>query len=239
MSSKRESSSSFYLWFGIFATTVISCIPLSLWLGTDFEKPKTLNGVGDFLAGFAAIIGVLWLVLSVLIQKEELSQSLNEFEATANAMRDQVDVARGEFTFNLPPSYSIASDLVEITDSGIHLHLYLHNIEGAGVVGAIEFESDIIGSTVTLHDYAPIYPGETLQVDLDIVNKEETRKILDRKKIFVLKVHSEMQNGRVVKHRIVYFNGIDCGPIIEAVPNTITEHTTPSPIELQLGKSDR
>ena len=58
-----------------------------------------LNSLGDFLAGLFAPVAFLWLVVTVFLQKQELSLTRQEMVDTRNVMIDQAAEARAQKEF--------------------------------------------------------------------------------------------------------------------------------------------
>lgn len=60
---------------------------------------KKLNSLGDFLAGLFAPVAFLWLVVTVFLQKQELSLTRQEMVDTRNVMIDQAAEAKAQKEF--------------------------------------------------------------------------------------------------------------------------------------------
>lgn len=58
-----------------------------------------LNSLGDFLAGLFAPVAFLWLVVTVFLQKQELSLTRQEMVDTRNVMIDQAAEAKAQKEF--------------------------------------------------------------------------------------------------------------------------------------------
>lgn len=74
-------------------------IVTSIWIGGislfwclgDLEKPKSLNELGDFLAGIFAPIAFLWLILGYVQQGRQLEQNSHAIKLQAEALNLQIE----------------------------------------------------------------------------------------------------------------------------------------------------
>ena len=60
------------------------------WLG-NLDSPKSLNELGDFLAGIFAPVAFLWLVLGYVQQGKQLEQNTKALEQQEKALQLQIN----------------------------------------------------------------------------------------------------------------------------------------------------
>lgn len=73
------------IWIGF-----ITCI----FLFAGMEQPKSLNELGDFLAGVFAPIAFFWLILGYMQQGKQLDQNTKALEQQERALQLQIDEIR-------------------------------------------------------------------------------------------------------------------------------------------------
>ena len=79
---------------GIGITIVwLAVIFIFWWLG-NLDSPKSLNELGDFLAGIFAPVAFLWLVLGYVQQGKQLEQNTKALEQQEKALQLQIDEMR-------------------------------------------------------------------------------------------------------------------------------------------------
>ncbi|UTO20460.1 hypothetical protein NGC85_05085 [Acinetobacter sp. Z1] len=80
----------------------IGIIATAIWIGfiayvsifTGLEQPRSLNELGDFLAGVFASIAFFWLILGYMQQGKQLEQNTKALEQQERALQLQIDEMR-------------------------------------------------------------------------------------------------------------------------------------------------
>jgi hypothetical protein len=79
------------LTIGIIVTAICIAIIVFIYLFTGLEHPKSLNELGDFLAGVFAPIAFFWLILGYMQQGKQLEQNTKALEQQEIALQLQID----------------------------------------------------------------------------------------------------------------------------------------------------
>lgn len=82
------------LTIGVIVTAIWIAIIVFIYLFTGLEHPKSLNELGDFLAGVFAPIAFFWLILGYMQQGKQLEQNTKALEQQEIALQLQIDEMR-------------------------------------------------------------------------------------------------------------------------------------------------
>lgn len=132
-------------WLGFVSSFVILATAISLVIWLPEKVPAMgLNEWGDFIAGFASVIAIVWLIIGYFQQKEELRINSDEVarmashtEKLASIQQQQLDALKESFdvsfrvdNFKDGPGRDYASLKVAIVNNAINdLDVYVDQIK--------------------------------------------------------------------------------------------------------------
>ena len=77
--------------FGIGITMLWLLLIIGFAIFDDLTFPKTLNELGDFLAGIFAPIAFFWLILGYIQQAKQLEQNTQALQQQEHALQLQIE----------------------------------------------------------------------------------------------------------------------------------------------------
>ncbi|WP_227518806.1 hypothetical protein [Acinetobacter sp. ANC 4169] len=80
--------------WGIGITVIWLSVIIAFWIFGGLTSPKSLNELGDFLAGIFAPVAFLWLILGYVQQGKQLDQNTKALEQQERALQLQIDEMR-------------------------------------------------------------------------------------------------------------------------------------------------
>lgn len=80
--------------WGIGITVIWLVVIVAFWIFGSLGSPKSLNELGDFLAGIFAPVAFFWLILGYVQQGKQLEQNTKALEQQERALQLQIDEMR-------------------------------------------------------------------------------------------------------------------------------------------------
>lgn len=140
------------IWAIVFTILWLVLIAFAIWRDWCRFKGMPLNELGDFLAGFFAPIAFCWLVVGYVLQRRQLTMSLEALAAEREALLEE----RKMRLMSLYPRLSVRSGM-RVRGGEFRQTIHVRNFGGPSVETVVHVNSRDDGGYI---DLGPINQGE-------------------------------------------------------------------------------